>query len=102
MLELVALVVLVLAIMTVVGIVGSIAALVCWLVVLPFKLLGLVFKGIALVLALPFILIAGLIGMLIFGTGVIFALLPALPIVLFVLAVVWLVRRAHGTGVRAA
>jgi len=75
------------------GVLAAVAAFVWWIVVLPFKLLGLVFRGAAVLLALPFLLIAGFIGLLVFGAGVLAFMMPALPLVLLILGVVWLVRR---------
>ena len=93
MLELVVLGVLGMAALLVFGVLGAIAAFVWWIVVLPFKLLGLMFRGAAVLLALPFLLIAGFIGLLVFGAGVLAFMMPALPLVLLILGVVWLVRR---------
>jgi len=75
------------------GVLAAVAAFVWWIVVLPFKLLGLVFRGAAVLLALPFLLIAGFIGLLVFGAGALAFMMPALPLVLLILGVVWLVRR---------
>jgi len=77
----------------VLGLLWAVVALVCWVLVLPFKLLGLVFRGAAVLLAVPFLLIAGFIGLLVFGAGVLAFMMPALPLVLLILGVVWLVRR---------
>ncbi|TMQ52273.1 MAG: hypothetical protein E6K73_03315 [Candidatus Eisenbacteria bacterium] len=93
MLELVVLGVLGMAVLLVFGVLAAVAAFVWWIVVLPFKLLGLVFRGAAVLLALPFLLIAGFIGLLVFGAGVLAFMMPALPLVLLILGVVWLVRR---------
>ena len=93
MLELVVLGVLGMAALLVFGVLAAVAAFVWWIVVLPFKLLGLVFRGAAVLLALPFLLIAGFIGLLVFGAGVLAFTMPALPLVLLILGVVWLVRR---------
>ena len=93
MLELIVLGVLGMAALLVFGVLAAVAAFVWWIVVLPFKLLGLVFRGAAVLLALPFLLIAGFIGLLVFGAGVLAFMMPALPLVLLILGVVWLVRR---------
>jgi len=93
MLELVVLGVLGMAALLVFGVLAAVAAFVWWIVVLPFKLLGLVFRGAAVLLALPFLLVAGFIGLLVFGAGVLAFMMPALPLVLLILGVVWLVRR---------
>ena len=88
----------VLAAVIVLGILGSLAALVCWLLVLPFKLLGLVFRGFAVLLALPLILVAGILGVVLFGAGLVMFLVPAFPLLLLVGAIVWLARRGHHTA----
>jgi hypothetical protein len=75
------------------GLLGSVLSLVFWVLFLPFHLLGLVFRGLGVLLALPFILLAGLVGIAVFGAGLILFLLPALPLVLLVLAIWWLMRR---------
>ncbi len=82
-----------LAVLSVIGLFGAIASLVCWVLVLPFKLLGLVFRGLGLLLALPFLMIAGLLGAILFGAGLLFFLIPLLPIALLVAAAWWLVNR---------
>jgi hypothetical protein len=94
-LELFILGVLVLAGLTLFGILWAVVSLVCWLIFLPFKLLGLAFKGAAFLLALPFMLLVGLLAVLLFGAGLIAFSLPALPFVLLVLGAWWLVRRAR-------
>jgi hypothetical protein len=78
---------------SVLGLLGSVLSLVFWVLFLPFHLLGLVFKGLGALLALPFLLIAGLIGIAAFGAGVVLFMLPALPLVLLVLGIWWLMRR---------
>lgn len=95
MLELFILGVLVLVGLTVFGVLWAVVSLVCWLIFLPFKLLGLVFKGAALLLALPFMLFIGLLAVLLFGVGLIVFFLPALPFVLLALGAWWLVRRSR-------
>jgi len=102
MLELLVLGVLGMAALLVFGVLGAIAAFVWWIVVLPFKLLGLMFRGAAVLLALPFLLIAGFIGVLAFGAGVLAFMMPALPLVLLILGVVWLVRRRSRSTAHAA
>lgn len=83
----------VLVVLAVVGLLASILALVWWVVLLPFKLLALVFKGLGVLLALPFLLLFGLGGVLalIFGFGLF--LLPALPFLLIALGIWALARR---------
>lgn len=81
--------------LAVLGLLWAVASFVCWILFLPFKLLGLAFKGLGLLLMLPFLLIAGVVGALVFGVGVFAFLLPALPFILVVLAIVWLMRRGR-------
>jgi hypothetical protein len=50
--------------------------------VLPFKLFGLVFKGLAVLLALPFMLLFGVFGLLFLGAGLFVFVIPALPFVI--------------------
>lgn len=71
-----------LMIMAVVGLVVAGFSLVMWIVLLPFRFLGLVFKGLGLLFALPFMLLFGAIGALIFGLGAFVFLVPFLPFVL--------------------
>jgi hypothetical protein len=66
----------------------GVAALVFWVVLLPFRLLGFAFK------ALGALLLRGLVIAVLVGIPLLFiALLPALPIVLLVAAIWWLTRR---------
>ena len=68
-------------------------SLVTALVLLPFKLLGFLFKGVAALLLLPLMLVLGLVGFLLFGAGILVLLLPALPLVLLALGIWWLAKR---------
>ena len=76
-----------------IGLVLATVALVLWVVLLPFRILGVAFKLAAALLALPFLLVFALIGATLFGAGILLFLTPALPFVLVVLFVFWLVRR---------
>lgn len=99
--ELVAIAVLATMALAVFGLLWAVASLVCWVLVLPFKLLGFIFKSLAVVLALPVILVAvvigtlmvGVVGVTVFGVGLLMFLLPAAPFALIALAVWWIVRR---------
>lgn len=93
MFELIALGILVVFGLALAGIVWAALSLVFWVVLLPFKLLGLAFRGVAVLFALPFILVFGLVGALVFGAGVLLFLFPLVPFALLVLAAIWLVRR---------
>jgi hypothetical protein len=77
-----------LAVMAVVGLFAALASLIWWVIALPFKLLAFSFKGLAALLALPFLLLFGLLGVVLFGLGMLAFMLPALPLVL-VAALVW-------------
>jgi hypothetical protein len=83
--------------LAVLGLVWAVVALVCWLFVLPFKILGLAFRGVAFLLALPFLLIVGVLAAAVFGVGAIVFALPALPIVALAAFVWWLATR-HRTA----
>lgn len=75
------------------GLLAAVASLIWWVVALPFKLAALVFKGLAAVLLLPFMLLFGVIGFVLFGAGLVAFFVPALPILLIVALVVALFRR---------
>ena len=81
------------------GVFAAVIPLVCWVLFLPFKLLGLVFRGFAFLLLLPFILLAVLVGTLVFGAGLLVFFIPALPVIGIALLVWWLMRRhPHATA----
>ncbi len=84
--------VLAVAVVAVLGLFWAVASLVCWVLFLPFKLLGLVFRGFAALLALPFLLIAGIVGVTLFGVGALLFLFPAFPIILIAVGIWWLMR----------
>ena len=72
-------------------------SLVFWVVLLPFRLLGLVFRGIAFLLFLPILLLVGGGIVLVVGLPILLTLLVvAAPAILFALAIVWLARKALG------
>ena len=74
---------------------AGVVSLVFWVVLLPFRLLGLVFRGIAFLLLLPFLLLFGGGIVLLIGLPLLLTLLViAAPAVLFALAIVWLARKA--------
>ena len=60
---------------------------------LPFRILGLVFRGLAFILALPLLLLAAMVGAAFLGVGALFLFVPILPFLLVIAFVVWLVRR---------
>ena len=70
------------------------ASLAFWVVLLPFRLLGLVFRGIAFLLFLPILLLVGGGIVLVVGLPILLTLLViAAPAILFALAIVWLARK---------
>ena len=72
----------------------GVAALVFWVVLLPFRLLGFAFKALGALLFLPALLIGGLVIAALVGIPLLLmALLPALPVVLLVAAIWWLAKR---------
>jgi hypothetical protein len=75
------------------GVLWAALSLVFWLVLLPFKLLGLVFKGMAVIFMLPFLLLLAIGAVLAFGFGLFMFFIPALPLVLVALGVWWLMKR---------
>ena len=102
MVELLVLGAIALAVLMALGLVWAVISLVFWLLVLPFKLLALTFKGIAVVLAAPFLLVAAILGVGIFGVGALLFLAPALPFVLLILGILWLMRRRSHPSARAS
>lgn len=85
----------VLAVLAVVffGVVMGLISLVFSLILLPFKLLGFVFRSIASLLLLPLLIIPAIVVAIAFGLGFFALVVPALPIILIALAVWWLMRR---------
>ncbi len=72
----------------------GVAALVFWVVLLPFRLLGFAFKALGALLFLPVLFVGGLVIAALVGIPLLLvALLPALPVALLVAAIWWLSRR---------
>jgi hypothetical protein len=72
----------------------GVVSLVFWVVLLPFRLLGLVFRGIAFLLFLPFLALLGGGIALVIGLPILLTLLViAAPAVLFALAIVWVAKK---------
>jgi len=69
------------------------ASMVGWILVLPFRLVGWLFRGLGLLVALPLFIIVMVVGALVLGVGAVIAFVPIIPIVLLALGVAWLVRR---------
>lgn len=93
MLEVLALGALAVAGIIIFGVLFSLGSLFLWLITFPFRLLAFVFKGLGVLLALPFILLFGILGVAIFGVGVLIFLTPAVPFLLMVWLVWWLIHR---------
>jgi hypothetical protein len=91
--ELVVLAVLALTAVLVFGVLASVLGMVVWLVFLPFRIVGWMLKGLGFLLALPFILLFGVIAVLALGAGVLMFMLPVIPFALIALGAWWLVRR---------
>src|SRR5262249_45981509 len=85
----------VMASLAVLGVLAGVASLICWVLFLPFRLPGLVFRGLAFLLSLPFALLLG--GGLILAIGIPLVatlLLLAAPAILLGVGIVWLAKRA--------
>src|SRR5512140_700751 len=93
MLELLVLGVIVLVVIGAVGFVGFVLSLAFGLILLPFKLLGLIFRGVGALLLLPFLLVGGLLLMVLLGVGAILFALPFLPVVIILLGLALIFRR---------
>jgi hypothetical protein len=85
----------------VLAVLASVFGLVMWLVFLPFRILGWICKGLALIIALPFVAMFGVVAAVALGAGVLMFLLPFLPIALVVLGAWWLVRRNQRSAAAA-
>jgi hypothetical protein len=75
----------------------SVLGMVLWAIFLPFKILGWMLKGAALLLAIPFIAVFGLVAFLVLGAGMLVFFVPFLPFVLIALGAWWLVGRKRGS-----
>jgi hypothetical protein len=72
----------------------GVAAMIFWIVLLPFRLLGFAFKALGALLFLPVLLTVGLVIAALVGIPLLLmALLPALPVVLLVAAIWWMAKR---------
>ena len=77
------------------GLLAAVAALVWWVICLPFRLLGWVFGGLAGLLALPFLLLFSVLGAVLFAAGFIAFAIPLFPFALLVAGIWWLMKRRH-------
>ena len=102
MVELLILGALAFAAIVVFGVLASVFGVVMWLIFLPFRIIGWLFHAIALLFALPFVAIFGVIAVLVFGAGMLMFLVPFFPIVLVALGAWWLVRRNQRSAATVA
>src|SRR5262245_7964808 len=75
------------------GVLAAGISLFCWLFFPPFRILGLVFRGLPFLLVLPLLLVAAVFGVVIFGFGALIFLFPAVPLLLLVAGIWWLATR---------
>ena len=79
-------------VIAVLGLAASLAAMLWWVLLLPFRLLGFAFKLLAGALALPFLILFAVLGALIFAGGFVIFLVPFLPFALVALGLWWLMK----------
>lgn len=92
MIELVVLLAVVFAGLVVAGALVGTFSLLFFVLTLPFRLLGWLLHGVGVLLALPFLAIAGIVAVVALGAAAVAILIPVLPIALLALGIVWLVR----------
>lgn len=91
--ELLVLAALAFAALVVFGVLASVFSVVMGLIALPFRIVGWLFHGALALLAIPFVIVFAILGVVVFGAGLLFVLVPALPIVALACFAWWLVRR---------
>jgi hypothetical protein len=91
---------LLLAALFLVGVIGFVFSLVFSLVLLPLKLLGFLFRGVAALLFLPVMFVLGLVCFIVFGAGMIAVMVPVLPLILIGFGIWWLTKRRHPAAAR--
>ncbi len=64
------------------GLCAAVVSLVLWVVLMPFRLIGFLFKGLGFVLALPFLALFAVLGVVIFGVGALIFFVPVVPFAL--------------------
>ena len=77
----------------VLAVLGSVFGMVMWLLFLPFRIIGWLLHIAGFLLAIPFVLVFGLIALLALGAGVLMFLVPLFPLALLIAGAIWLVRR---------
>jgi hypothetical protein len=91
--ELLVLAALAFAAVVVFGVLATVFSIVMGLIALPFRIIGWLLHGALALLAIPFLIVLAIVGVIVFGAGMLFILVPALPIVAMVFLAIWLVRR---------
>ena len=86
--------------MIVFGALALAAMVVGWVLFLPLRLLGFLFKGLGFVVALPVLAVLGLVAILVFGVGVVLAALPILPLLAVGALIWWAIGRGHRHAAR--
>ena len=77
----------------VLAVLGSVFGMVMWLIFLPFRIIGWLLHVAGFLLALPFLVVFGVIALLTVGAGMVMFLVPLLPLALLIAGAIWLVRR---------
>ena len=82
------------------GVLASVFSIIMGLIALPFRIVGWLLHGALALLAIPFMIVFAIVGVVLFGAGMLFILVPALPIVALAFLAFWLVRRTqrHATA----
>ncbi len=75
------------------GLLASLVAFVFWILFLPFRILGWVFKAVAGVLALPFVVLFAVLGAIVFAAGFMVFFIPFFPFALLAVGIWWLLKR---------
>ena len=98
--ELLVLAALAFAAIVVFGVLASVFSIVMGLIALPFRIVGWLLHGALALLAIPFMIVFAIVAVVVFGAGMLFMFVPALPIVALVFLAFWLVRRnqRHATA----
>ena len=95
MVELLVLASLAFAALVVFVVLASVFGILLSIATLPFRILGWLFKGLAMLVALPFVAVFGLLALVVLGAGALMFFVPFLPLALLALAAWWLVRRTR-------
>ncbi len=94
MLELLAVGLAALVVIAVLSAVGGLVALLLWLVMLPFRLLGFAFKLLGALLMLPLLAVGGVVLAIFVGVPLLLAVaLPVVPFALLAWLIWWLMHR---------